>query len=229
MADKAGRLEDRPLRIKGEVFPYRDGLEINRYLTELERLGFIQRYTANGTPIIQVVNFQKHQNPHHTEKGSQLPENPNGCDVTVGSPLNNSYTPADSLIPDSLIPDSSPRVKKTMGKSPSWKTALPSEVLDSTQQIMSFWPKRPAVQPSSMQPVPISSGPELASRLSEIMSLGGDLGVCVAIARRSVEEYKQGKWIKAVQSFFGKSEDAPWKSYYQAHITNQEVSNASND
>ena len=61
------------------------------------------------------------------------------------------------------------------------------------------------------------------------MSLGGDLGVCVAIAKRSVEEYKQGKWIKAVQSFFGKSEDAPWKSYYQAHITNQEVSNASND
>ena len=118
-----------------------------------------------------------------------------------------------------------------MVKSPSWKSALPPEVLESTREIMSFWPKRPSVQPDpkNPQPVPISSGPELASRLSEIMSLGGDLGVCVAIARRSVEEYKQGKWIKAVQSFFGKSEDAPWKSYYQAHITNQEVSNASND
>ena len=62
-----------------------------------------------------------------------------------------------------------------------------------------------------------------------LVGVCGDLGVCVAIAKRSVEEYKQGKWIKAVQSFFGKSEDAPWKSYYQAHITNQEVSNASND
>ena len=147
LADKAGRLEDRPLRIKGEVFPYRDGLEINRYLTELERLGFIQRYSANGTPIIQVVNFQKHQNPHHTEKGSQLPENPNGCDVTVGSPLNNSYTPADSLIPDSLIPDSSPRVKKPKKKVIT-SYLVGEESSTAFEVIWKNWPKRIDGKPS---------------------------------------------------------------------------------
>jgi len=104
LADKKGRLEDRPLRIKAEVFPYRD-LDVNRELTVLERLGFIQRYEVppNGDSgqkikVIQVLNFSKHQHPHHTEKESELP-------APVSSRLNNGETPSDSLIPDSLIPD----------------------------------------------------------------------------------------------------------------------------
>jgi len=108
LADKEGRLEDRPMRIKAETFPYREKLDINRYLTDLQRMGFIVRYEVDGNQYIQVVNFKKHQNPHHTERDSEIPENQSksiGCDVTVNSPLNTSYTPSDSLllIPDSLI------------------------------------------------------------------------------------------------------------------------------
>jgi len=44
LADKEGILEDRPLRIKAELFPYRESLDVNGYLTDLSRLGFIQRY-----------------------------------------------------------------------------------------------------------------------------------------------------------------------------------------
>ena len=105
IADKEGRLEDRPLRIKAEVFPYRDGLDINRYLTDLSRLGFILRYQVDGKPLIQVLKFKDHQNPHHTEKASELVEYTIGCLVTVDSRLDNGGNPADSLIPDSLIPD----------------------------------------------------------------------------------------------------------------------------
>jgi hypothetical protein len=101
MADREGRLEDRPLRIKAEIFPYRESLDIHRYLTELERMGFVRRYKASGIALIQVLNFKKHQNPHHTEKESELP-------APVDSPLDNSECPADSLIPDSLIPDKKP-------------------------------------------------------------------------------------------------------------------------
>jgi hypothetical protein len=57
--------------------------------------------------VIEVINFKKHQHPHHTEAESVLPEYSIGCDVTVNSPLSNGYTPSDLLIPDSLIPDSS--------------------------------------------------------------------------------------------------------------------------
>jgi len=111
LADKRGRLEDRPLRIKAETFPYREGIDINGYLTELSRLGFIQRYKGDGINTIQIINFEKHQNPHHTEKESDLKEfsiESYSCDLTVKDTLNNGYTPADSLllIPDSLIPDS---------------------------------------------------------------------------------------------------------------------------
>lgn len=108
LADREGRLEDRPLRIKAETFPYRENMDVNVYLTELERLEFICRYVVDGVAVIQVENFLKHQNPHKTEKASELPEKPmksDGCLLTVKEPLNNGSCPADSLllIPDSLV------------------------------------------------------------------------------------------------------------------------------
>jgi hypothetical protein len=99
MADREGRLEDRPLRIKAEIFPYREIHDIDGYLTQLQEMGFIYRYKANNAGLIEVVNFKKHQSPHHTEKKSQLP-------APVNSPLEHGENPPDSLIPDSLIPDS---------------------------------------------------------------------------------------------------------------------------
>jgi hypothetical protein len=110
LADREGRLEDRPLRIKAEIFPYREGLDINGYLTELERLEFIDRYTVDGVNIIQVRTFSVHQNPHKTEKASELPAKPvesSSCAITVKAPLkNDGLTEPAVLIPDSLITDS---------------------------------------------------------------------------------------------------------------------------
>ncbi len=37
LADREGRLEDRPLRIKAEIFPYREGLDLVSMLGWLER------------------------------------------------------------------------------------------------------------------------------------------------------------------------------------------------
>ena len=99
LADREGRLEDRPMRIKAEVFPYRENLDVHRYLTELERFGFVRRYKVGDLALIEVLNFKKHQSPHHTEKTGDLP-------APVNSPLSNGEYPPDSLIPDSLIPDS---------------------------------------------------------------------------------------------------------------------------
>lgn len=118
LADKEGRLEDRPLRIKAETFPYRDSIDVNGYLTELQRLGFITRYLVGSLALIQVVNFKKHQTPHNTEKPSELPPPSSGTIVnielastSVKSPLSGSENvdalPPDLLIPSSLITDSS--------------------------------------------------------------------------------------------------------------------------
>lgn len=106
LADKSGRLEDRPLRIKAELFPYRENFDINGYLTALVTLGFLHRYKTDGISLIQIINFNKHQNPHHTEKESEYPEYSDSCCLTVIDALNNCPTPADSLllIPDTLLP-----------------------------------------------------------------------------------------------------------------------------
>ncbi len=127
LADKRGRLEDRPLRIKAEVFPYRDNLDVNGYLTVLERLGFIQRYVIDQVPYIQVLHFEKHQHPHHTEKESEIPPPPSikslknneNRDLTVKQQETNGCAPSDSLIPDSLIPEKKARAKNPRTPPPS--------------------------------------------------------------------------------------------------------------
>ena len=117
LADKDGRMEDRPLRIKAELFPYREGIDVNGYLTVLQRDGFIDRYVVDGVGYIQVRSFAKHQSPHHTERPKGYPSNPqeSQCSQTecVLAPLSNGEstvpTRSDSLIhgfTDSLIPDS---------------------------------------------------------------------------------------------------------------------------
>lgn len=113
LADKEGILEDRPLRIKAELFPYRDSLDINGYLTVLAQLNFIERYEVDGKSYIHIVNFEKHQSPHHTEKAKGYPKKPKQNnklqDLTVKHPLNNEELTvperSDSLIHDSLIPE----------------------------------------------------------------------------------------------------------------------------
>lgn len=72
LADREGRLEDRPKRIKLELFPY-DQDDTDAALQVLADLGFVDRYEADGKKVIQIVNFLKHQTPHGTERDSELP------------------------------------------------------------------------------------------------------------------------------------------------------------
>lgn len=105
LADREGRLEDRPKRIKMAVFPG-DDVNVDAGLDTLQSRGFVIRYESHGMRCIQVINFTKHQNPHHRESPSELPEPPKpeaSPRPALGQP---EASPADSLIPDSLIPDS---------------------------------------------------------------------------------------------------------------------------
>ncbi|WP_019652244.1 hypothetical protein [Variovorax atrisoli] len=73
MADREGRLEDRPKRIKGELFPY-DSVEVEPLLEELVRWGFIRRYQVGGERFIFILKFVEHQAPHGTEKDGTIPD-----------------------------------------------------------------------------------------------------------------------------------------------------------
>lgn len=72
VADREGRLEDRPKKIKAEVLPY-DDCDIESLLNQLAEYGFVTRYKVNGVGYIQINNFNKHQNPHMKEVGSSIP------------------------------------------------------------------------------------------------------------------------------------------------------------
>ena len=118
LADREGRIEYRPKKIKAQLFPY-DPLDLptlHRYLTVLARLRFISFYREADAVYIWVVKFKSHQSPHKTERESSLPgpsdrnlltlqqvEELNG-EITVKPPLNNG---ACTLGIGILIPESS--------------------------------------------------------------------------------------------------------------------------
>lgn len=143
IADRDGRLEDRPKRIKAEILAF-DDKNVEPLLQELAHRGFILRYTTEGNKYIQINKFSKHQNPHFRESPSTIP-GPTAEQISLGllthhnevkasgfdaiesgkslglstdampvepeSSLGLGTTkarpsPADSLIPDSLISDS---------------------------------------------------------------------------------------------------------------------------
>lgn len=108
-ADREGRLEDRPKRLKMALFPA-DNLDVDAMLGSLERLGFIRRYAVGELRIVQIVNWAKHQNPHHTEKPSVLPAEPEasipGVSPDNGELTVNEQEPDGEYLADSLIPDS---------------------------------------------------------------------------------------------------------------------------
>lgn len=81
LADREGRFEDRPKKIKMELFPC-DSFSIEDSLTLLERGGFLLRYEVGGKRYAQVVNFTKHQMPHHKEVPSEIPAPPGHAQIT---------------------------------------------------------------------------------------------------------------------------------------------------
>ena len=113
IADREGRLEDRPKRIKAELLPY-DDCNIDALLDALHSKGFILRYSVENQQLIQILAFTKHQNPHKNEVHSTLPQpeqhststvqaQDKYSTSTVQTPEQHSTNRADSL---NLIPDS---------------------------------------------------------------------------------------------------------------------------
>lgn len=85
IADRKGRLEDRPRRIKAEVLPY-DNCSIDELLNQLVDHGFVIRYKVNCEAYIQVINFAKHQNPHKNERDSEIPAPDSSHTSTIQAP-----------------------------------------------------------------------------------------------------------------------------------------------
>lgn len=101
LADREGRLENRPKRIKMQIFPA-DALDVPEALLRLYGKKLITLYNVDGMDFIAVNNFLKHQHPHHKEAQSSIP-NPEGKVQALGKP---ECSPSESLLPitESLLP-----------------------------------------------------------------------------------------------------------------------------
>ncbi len=85
VADRNGRLPDRPRRIKVECLPF-DEHDIEGALSDLQAAGFIDRYQVSDEKFIEIVNFDKHQKPHPNEP-AEHPANPHSFQVSYQSPI----------------------------------------------------------------------------------------------------------------------------------------------
>jgi hypothetical protein len=72
LADREGRLEDRPIRIRGELFPY-EPVDVDAIIDDLESGGFVTRYVADEVRYLQIAHFLKHQRPKSDEPESVIP------------------------------------------------------------------------------------------------------------------------------------------------------------
>lgn len=123
LADRDGRLEDRPKRIKAELLPF-DSQDVEPLLVELHNRCFILRYRNEAGNFIQILKFAAHQSPHYSEKKSVIkpPEFPESYgDEQATTPrkppddsgnsggIKRGSQPPESLVlnPDSLNPDKS--------------------------------------------------------------------------------------------------------------------------
>lgn len=127
LADREGRLEDRPKQIKMEIFPA-DSVDCDALLMQLASTGMVARYEVDGKRYLQVVNFTKHQNPHRDEKASTVPDQEGNLATPAPAPKkhgantvqapgeDDARTVAIGLNPDPgfLIPDSPTEAKASL-------------------------------------------------------------------------------------------------------------------
>lgn len=123
LADRRGRMEYRPKRIKIELFPG-DSVDVESMVQVLCKHGFIRIYSASGLVYLDIPAFERNQNPHKNERESEIPsfdrrdiqtENGDSHSSTVQAPEQHNtsmvplvLTPDSGLLtPDCLIPDNS--------------------------------------------------------------------------------------------------------------------------
>ena len=124
LADRAGRLLDKPRRIKGQLFPF-DDLDIEALLVELVERGFVSRYAVGKVQVISIPNFVKHQRPHPHEPESELPaEDTTNRDMSLHDTASRDKVRSSCALPSSnpsTLPPSNPSVAETAEKPSSAK------------------------------------------------------------------------------------------------------------
>lgn len=204
IADRAGRLEDRPKQIKMELFPA-DNMDCDGLLEDLASIGMVARYEVDGKRYLQVTNFVKHQNPHRDEKASTLPAmvtndatNEEDAKLHDASTVqtqcdSDANTMAIGLIPESLIPES-------LNLNPEEKnTAQKPRLDDYSEEFISAWTKYPS-RPGANKSLTFKAW---TARINEGVSADSMIAGVVRYSAYCKAAKTEPNFIKQASSFFG--------------------------
>jgi len=116
LADRDGRLELRPLRIKAEIFPY-DNCDIGGLLQQLADRGFVRAYESGDVKVLEIPKFAEHQRCHPDERAEGLPPPDESAEIAVfpvreAKPGNTAHEPGNfpancALYPSTFSPSTS--------------------------------------------------------------------------------------------------------------------------
>lgn len=139
MADREGRMEYRPKRIKAELLPYDDCM-IDQLIDQLLKRKFVIIYKIDESIYLSIPSFNLHQNPNIKENESTIPEPNEHCISTVQEllipdspfPHTDSPIPITRPAPFELFWKAYPK-KKSKGQAEKvWKRLRPNEQLLAT-------------------------------------------------------------------------------------------------
>ncbi len=248
IADRAGRLDDRPLKIKAQCLPY-DQADVDELLQCLALRGFLVRYSVAGLRFIQIVNWDKHQDPHCKEKASDIPAPPeHGASTVQAQDKHGSSTEEAPLIPDSLnlIPSTSPTPPPAAPEPgpPKAKTERRKRG-EPSQQALKAFPRdvvQAAVEMQRVYPHSDSSGREVrfdflavCQGIEDRCKQYGEFvtpGLCLEAVREYLATSPQ--WLKACQHLLGpgaNGSDGPpvYKYLRGAFMVRQKASQAAEE
>lgn len=109
LADRDGRLLDRPRTIKAQVFPFRE-VDIDAALAELCRARAVVRYGADGKRVIALLTWEDDQTPHPKETSLGLPP-------PTAEQMHGNFEPPSH--PSRKVPDASRKVGEPSRRDPS--------------------------------------------------------------------------------------------------------------
>jgi hypothetical protein len=137
LADREGRLEDRPKRIAGRALPYDRDVDVDDLLNQLACAAFIVRYKVGELAVIQISNFSKHQSPHVRETASELPSIEQSTTKAV-TKHNLGSVEASPRSPDSLFP-----LPDSLLLIPEEQPCSPSASESADDGFATFWKQYP--------------------------------------------------------------------------------------
>jgi hypothetical protein len=135
LADREGRLECRPLRIKAELFPY-DNCDIASLLQQLADRGFVRAYESGDIRVLEIPKFCEHQRCHPDERSEGLPPPSESAATSIslgrnakpGNPAPKpGNPPANCALPSSNPSTSSPSARSAPSKPAPRSGSKPSD------------------------------------------------------------------------------------------------------